>query len=281
MKRISSVLKAVCSHAYISINIIIVSLYTSWTSSPFTVKSCSDLCVLLPCPISLSLLCIPWEECRLPEDGKRVAQKQRHFKNYWQSTPWFHLVRGPRLRRLQPTNAIPHNLPSTPNRQHQSIKNKRKSKLSKESYFFFMEESNMVLWLLTSRGWIRWFSTWFIVKGFTAHSPHRSPNNLLAIKMATTCGRFLKCPSAKWICFLMWPPGVGSFSSTHLKKVLGEWVESLWWAVMNVAPRREVTDSASTTLRDTSWLPFFFYTGGCFLCLLFFFGRWVFKNISL
>ena len=118
---------------YISINIIIVSLYTSQTSSPFTVKSCSDLCVLLPCPISLSLLCIPWEECRLPEDGKRVAQKQRRFKNYWQSTPWFHLARGPRPRHLQPTTAIPHNLPSTPNRQHQSIKNKGKSKLSKES----------------------------------------------------------------------------------------------------------------------------------------------------
>lgn len=43
---------------------------------------------------------------------------------------------------------------------------------------------------------------------------------------------------------LMWLPRAGSFSSTHLTRVLSNRVrESLWEAVMNVALRRQETDS--------------------------------------
>lgn len=75
---------------------------------------------------------------------------------------------------------------------------------------------------------------------------------------------------------LVWPPRAGSFSSTHLKKVLSERVRVTVIGCNNVTPRGEVTD---TLLLCPSEIHFSCHFSSSilvvvlFACLFFFFGR--------
>lgn len=75
---------------------------------------------------------------------------------------------------------------------------------------------------------------------------------------------------------LVWPPRAGSFSSTHLTRVLSNRVrESPGGAVMNVALRRQETDSMLLRPSETCLGCHFSFSilVGVLLACVFFFGK--------
>ena len=92
-----------------------------------TVKSHSDLSVLLPCPSSLFFPSVfLGKKVFVLRMAKGWQRNDATLEMTGKALPRFHLAGEASL----PNTAISHNLPSTPNMEHQSINNKGKSKLS-------------------------------------------------------------------------------------------------------------------------------------------------------
>lgn len=113
------------------------------------------------------------------------------------------------------------------------------------------------------------------------------PPNLIAIKIANMWQVF-KMSSRQMDLLLRWPPGAGSSpplpAPRHLPGLLSERATGARTGCIKCGSQgRPDRLSASLTLRDTFWLHFSIsvLVGVSFIRLLFYFGRWAFKDISL